>query len=71
MQVSQEKRIQEIEERFPRVEYSIENIDITVKESAKSKKLLTQNIQEIQDTVRRPNLWIIEKRVKIPKLKGQ
>jgi hypothetical protein len=30
-----------------------------VKENTKSKKLLTQNIQEIQDTVRRPNLRII------------
>jgi hypothetical protein len=26
-----------------------ENVDTTVKESAKSKKLLTQNTQEIQD----------------------
>lgn len=30
-----------------------------MKENAKSKKLLTQNIQEIQDTMRRPNLRII------------
>jgi hypothetical protein len=30
-----------------------------VKENAKSKKLLTQNIQEMQNTVRRPNLRII------------
>jgi hypothetical protein len=30
-----------------------------VKENTKSKKLLTQNIQEIQDTMRRPNLRII------------
>jgi hypothetical protein len=30
-----------------------------VKENAKSKTLLTQNIQEIQDTMRRPNLRII------------
>jgi hypothetical protein len=37
----------------------IENIDTTVKENAKSKKLLTQNIQEIQDTMRRSNLRII------------
>jgi hypothetical protein len=34
-------------------------IDTTVKENEKSKKLLTQNIQEIQDTIRRPNLRII------------
>jgi hypothetical protein len=30
-----------------------------VKENSKSKKLLTQSIQEIQDTMRRPNLRII------------
>jgi hypothetical protein len=27
--------------------------------NAKCKKILTQNIQEIQDTIRKPNLWII------------
>jgi uncharacterized coiled-coil protein SlyX len=52
-------RIQEIEERISGVEDTIENIDTTVKE--KSKNLLTQNIQEIQDTMRRPNLSIIGK----------
>jgi hypothetical protein len=36
-----------------------EDIETKVKENAKCKKLLTQNIQEIQDTVRRPNLRII------------
>jgi uncharacterized coiled-coil protein SlyX len=50
------KRIQEIEERISGAEDTIENIDTAVKENAKSKKLLTQNIQEIQDTMRRPNL---------------
>jgi hypothetical protein len=34
-------------------------MDTTIKENAKCKKILTQNIQEIQDTMRRPNLWII------------
>ena len=38
---------------------TIGNIDTTVKENAKCKKVLTQNIQEIQDTMRRPNLRII------------
>ena len=52
-------RIQEIEERISGAEDIIENIDTTVKENAKSKKLLTQNIQEIQDTMRRPNLRIL------------
>jgi hypothetical protein len=51
--------MQEIEERIPGKEDTIENIDTEVKENAKSKKLLTQNIQEIQDTMRRPNLRII------------
>jgi DNA-binding FrmR family transcriptional regulator len=50
---------QEMEERISRAEDSIENIGITIKENAKCKKILTQNIQEIQDTMRRPNLRII------------
>ena len=48
-----------MEERISGADDSIENIDTKVKENAKSKKLLTQNIQEIQDTMRRPNLRII------------
>ena len=34
-------------------------MDTQVKENAKSKNLLTQNIQEIWDTMKRPNLRII------------
>jgi chromosome segregation ATPase len=52
-------KVQEIEERISSAEDTIENIDTTVKENAKCKKILTQNIQEIQDTMRRPNLRII------------
>jgi hypothetical protein len=55
-------RKEEIEERTSGAEDTIENIDITVKENAKCKKLLTQNIQEIQDTMRRPNLRILGNR---------
>ena len=44
-----------MEERISGAEDSIENIGTTIKEHAKRKKILTQNIQEIQDTVRRPN----------------
>jgi hypothetical protein len=51
--------MQEIEERISGVDYIIENIDTIVKENAKCKKLLTQNIQEIQDKTRRPKLQII------------
>jgi uncharacterized coiled-coil protein SlyX len=51
--VSISNRIQEIEERISVAEDTIENIDTTVKENEKSKKLLTQNIQVIQDTIRR------------------
>jgi hypothetical protein len=57
--VSIANRIQEIQERISSAEETIENIDTTVKENTKSKKLLTQNIQEIQETMRRPNLRII------------
>ena len=57
--VSISNRIQEMEERISGAEDSIENIGTTIKEVAKCKKILTQNIQEIQDTMRRPNLRII------------
>jgi hypothetical protein len=46
-------------ERISGAEYSIENMDTTIKENAKCKKILTQNIQEIKDTMRRPKLQII------------
>jgi hypothetical protein len=49
-----------MEERNSGAEDSIENIGTPIKENGKCKKILTQNIQEIQDTVRRPNLRIIE-----------
>jgi uncharacterized coiled-coil protein SlyX len=52
-------RIKEIEDRISDTEDTIESIDTTVKENAKCKKILSQNIQEIQDTMRRPNLRII------------
>ena len=46
-------------ERISGVEDTVEEIDTTVKENPKHKKLLTQSIQEIQDTMKRPNLRII------------
>jgi hypothetical protein len=52
-------RIQDMEERISGAEDCIGNMDTTIKENAKCKKILTLNIQEIQDTMRRPNLWII------------
>jgi hypothetical protein len=72
--VSITNRIQEIEERISGAEDTIKNLDnsqrkckIQNKQTNKNKpqkpktkpKLLTQNIQEIQDTMRRPNLRII------------
>ena len=47
-----------MEERISGAEDSIENIGTTIKENAKCKKILTQNIQVIQGTMRRPNLRI-------------
>ena len=44
-------RIQEIEERISGIKDTIENIDTLVKENTKYKDLLTQNIQEFQDTM--------------------
>jgi hypothetical protein len=46
-------RIQEIQERILGAEDTIENIDTKANKNVKSKKLLTQNIQETQDTTRR------------------
>jgi len=40
-------RIQEIEERISGAEGTIENIDTTIKDNVKCKKLLTLNIEEI------------------------
>jgi chromosome segregation ATPase len=56
---STSNRIQEMEERISGAEDSIKNISTTIKENAKCKKILTQNIQEIQDTMRSPKLRII------------
>jgi hypothetical protein len=47
---SNTNRMQEIEERISGAKDTIENIDTTVKENVKFKKLQTQSIQEIQDT---------------------
>ena len=52
-------RIQEIKKRLSGIEDTIEVIDMTVKENTKCKKLLIQNIQEIQDKMKRPNLRIV------------
>jgi prefoldin subunit 5 len=57
--VSISNRIQEMEERNSGAKDSIENMDTRIKENAKCKMILTQNIQEIQDRMRRPNLQII------------
>ena len=45
------KRIQEMEGRISGGEDSIENISTTIEENTKCKRILTQNIQEIQDTM--------------------
>ena len=51
--VSISNRIQEMEERVSGAEDSIGNINTTIKENVKCKMILFQNIQEIQDTMRR------------------
>ncbi|ERE81283.1 Transposase, L1 containing protein [Cricetulus griseus] len=57
--VSITNRIQETEERISVVEDSLEDIQSSTKENHKSNKSLTQNIQEIWDTMKRQNLRII------------
>jgi hypothetical protein len=51
--ISISNRKQEMEQRISGAEDSIKNIGTTIKENGKCKKILTQNIQEIQDTMRR------------------
>jgi hypothetical protein len=48
-----------MEKRISGAEDSIEKISTTIKENTKCEKNLTQNIQEIQETIRRPNPRII------------
>ena len=57
--VSISNRLQKTKKRILGTEDSIENMGTTIKETAKCKKILIQSIQEIQDTMRRPNLRII------------
>ena len=45
--------INKIKERISGVEYTIEDRNTVVKENAKSKNILTYNIQEIQDTMKK------------------
>ena len=52
-------RIQEKEGRISSTQDTIEETDSSVKENIKSNKSLTQNIQEIWDTMKRPSLRII------------
>ena len=57
-----------MEERISGVEDMTEEIDSSVKENDKCNKRLTQNIQEIWKTMKRPNLRII--RIEEVQLKG-
>jgi septal ring factor EnvC (AmiA/AmiB activator) len=57
------KTIQEVEDRISGIEDTIEDNETTVKENKNRIKLLNQNIQEIQDTMKRPYLRIIEESV--------
>ena len=45
-----------MEERISNAEDSIENMETALKENEKCKNILTQNIQEIQNTMSKPNL---------------
>ncbi|KAL6040537.1 hypothetical protein STEG23_007602 [Scotinomys teguina] len=52
-------RMQEMEQRICDAEDTIEKVDSSVKENTKAKKVITQNVQEVWDTIERPNLRII------------
>jgi hypothetical protein len=64
-------RVQEREERISGVKYTIQNTDTKGIENEKCKKLLTQNIQEIWNTMRKQNQRIIRvEEIEDPQLKG-
>ena len=53
-------RIHEMEERISGIEDTTEEINSLVKENIKSNKFLTQNIQDIWNTMKRSSLTIIK-----------
>jgi hypothetical protein len=59
-----------MEERISDAQVMAKEIDTTVNENSNHKKLLTQNTQEIQDTMKRPNLRIIRIENKDSKIIG-
>ncbi|MEJ1279964.1 hypothetical protein NN561_010901 [Cricetulus griseus] len=56
-------RIQEMEDRISDAEDKLKEINSSSKENLKSKKSLRENIQEIWDTMKRPNLRITGKKL--------
>ena len=52
--------IDDIEKKISGVKDKIEVFDTSVKENVKSKEVLMHNIQEIWNTIKRPNLRTIE-----------
>jgi hypothetical protein len=57
--VSISNRKQEMEKRISGAEDSLENMDTTIKENPTCKMILSENIQVIQNKMRRPDLRII------------
>ena len=49
-----------MEERISGIKYTIEETDTLVNKNVKSKRYLTQNIQEIWETTKRSNLRMLE-----------
>lgn len=63
-------RIEEIEDKLSSVEDTIEETNISVKENRKSKRFMTQNIQDIWDMRKRPKLRTIGMEEEVFQLKG-
>jgi hypothetical protein len=59
-----------MEKRISSIEDTIEENDISIKENSKSKIVHKTNIQEICDTMKRPNLRMIGIEGDDPQLKG-
>ena len=59
LQIKHHQQNTRVEERISGMEGTTEDIDRAVKENKEFKNLLTQNIQEIHNTMKGPNLRII------------
>lgn len=72
LEASLVNRTEETEERLSSLEDKVDVVDSSVKENVNSKSIQTQKIQEIEETLKRPNLQkFIERKTTKSRSKAQ